>query len=237
MDWAWVRRWTFRAVKAAALAIVAFLIVSNAWVIAYRSIDPPLTPLMWQRARAQADGHFVIDKQWVPLSEIAPAAQLAVLAAEDQRFPDHRGFDTTELRRAVEAYREGAPLRGASTISQQVAKNAFLLPERSFVRKGLEAYFTVLIEFYWGKPRILEVYLNIAEWGDGVYGVERAAQLYFDTTAAELTLPEAALLATALPSPRTRNPASPSETMLRRQRWILQQVRNLGGESYLERLR
>ena len=237
VDWGRVRVWGVRLAKVSAGLLLAFLLLSNAWVIAYRYIDPPITPLMWQRALGGQDGRFVIDRQWVSLDAIAPIAQVAVLAAEDQRFPDHRGFDMRELQAAVNAYREGQSLRGASTISQQTAKNAFLFHTRSFGRKGVEAYFTALIEFYWGKERILEVYLNIAEWGDGIYGIERAAQVYYGKSAAELTAPEAALLASALPNPLARNPAAPNETMRRRQAWILQQVHNLGYERFLEKLR
>jgi len=237
VDWTRVRRWGIRLSKAFAVLVAAFLLLTNAWVFAYRYIDPPITPLMWQRALGGADGRFVIDRQWASLEAIAPIAQVAVLAAEDQRFPDHRGFDMRELQAAVNAYREGGSLRGASTISQQTAKNTFLFHTRSFARKGMEAYFTVLIEFYWGKERILEVYLNIAEWGDGIYGIERAAQVYFHKSAADLTRPEAALLATALPNPLARNPAAPSDIMRQRQVWILQQVSNLGHERFLEKLR
>lgn len=232
-----VRLWSVRLAKGAAVFAVLFLLLTNAWVLAYRYVNPPITPLMWQRALAGQDGRFVIDRQWAALDAITPIAQVAVLAAEDQRFPDHRGFDMRELRAAVNAYREGESLRGASTISQQTAKNAFLFHTRSFARKGIEAYFTVLIELYWGKERILEVYLNIAEWGDGIYGIERAAQVYFGKSATDLTRHEAALLATALPNPRQRNPAAPSETMRRRQLWIVQQIHNLGHERFLEKLR
>jgi len=153
---------------------------------------------------------------------------LAAVAAEDNRFMVHRGFDWESIRQAWEYNRKGKKIRGASTISQQTAKNVFLWPERSWVRKGLEAYFTVLIEFFWTKERILEVYLNVAEMGKGIYGVEAAAREYYGKPASHLTRHEAAMIATTLPAPSKRNPARPSSYMKRYQRRILWNMNNLG---------
>lgn len=176
-----------------------------------------------------------IEKSWVDLESISPEAVLAVLAAEDQRFFTHGGFDIREIQAALAARQNGERLRGASTISQQTAKNVFLWNSRSWVRKGLEVYFTWLAEQLWGKARILEVYLNCAEMGDGLYGIEAAAQEYFKKPASALTAREGALLAAILPNPRERSPLAPSDYVLDRQEWILGQMKNLGGRRFLEK--
>jgi len=152
---------------------------------------------------------------------------LAVIAAEDQRFGQHHGFDLEAIEKAIEHNEKGGKVRGASTISQQTAKNVFLWPARSWVRKGLEVWFTLLIELVWGKERILEVYQNIAEFGPGIYGAEAAAQQFFGKSAQKLSRSEAALLAAVLPSPRRYSAARPSAYVQRRQRWILRQMNNL----------
>jgi len=176
----------------------------------------------------------VIDKVWRNYDTISPNLALAVVAGEDQRFYEHWGFDFKELKKAVEGRSSGKRMRGASTLSQQVAKNVFLWPSRSWVRKGLEAYFTLLLELFWSKQRTLEIYLNVAEMGEGIYGAESAARAYFHKPASALTPEEAALIAGALPNPRGRNPAAPSRLLLGRRDWILQQMHNLGGVSYLQ---
>jgi monofunctional glycosyltransferase len=170
---------------------------------------------------------------WVDLEHISPNAALAVIASEDQQFPFHAGFDFRSIRDAVRASERGKRLRGASTLSQQVARNLFLWSGRSFVRKGLEAWFTVLIETLWPKERILEVYLNIAEFGRGVYGVQAASEAYFQHPAASLTREEAAVLAAVLPSPHRMHAERPSRYVLARRDWILGQMRQLGGSAYL----
>jgi monofunctional biosynthetic peptidoglycan transglycosylase len=175
-----------------------------------------------------------IDKVWRDYEDISPHLLVAVLAAEDQRFYEHRGFDLKEIRNALEERRGDGRMRGASTLSQQTAKNVFLWPTRSWWRKGAEAYFTVLMEALWPKRRILEVYVNVAEMGPGVYGVESAAQRYFKTSASELTPEQAALLVSILPSPLTRDPRAPTAYMNERQAWILTQVDNLGGVRFLQ---
>ncbi|OYX34144.1 MAG: monofunctional biosynthetic peptidoglycan transglycosylase [Caulobacterales bacterium 32-69-10] len=182
--------------------VIAFLVVTVLLPIGsaalYRFVPPPITFLMVERL-AQGYG---LNKRWKPISAISPSLYQAVIAAEDAKFCEHRGFDVEAIKKAM-ANNERRPsrVRGGSTISQQTAKNVFLWPERSYVRKGLEAYFTILIEALWGKRRILEVYLNVAEWGPGTYGAEAAAQRYFKVSAARLTRTQAARLAAILPSP------------------------------------
>ena len=178
----------------------------------YRFVPPPITWLMVQRV-TEGQG---FDRRWKPLDEISPRLVRAVIAAEDAKFCDHNGFDFDAIEKAYEANAKGKKLRGGSTISQQTAKNVFLWPGRSYVRKGLEAYFTVLIEVIWGKPRIMEVYLNSIEWGPGVYGAEAAAQKNFGVSAAKLTPAQAARLAAILPSPLKWKAATPGPYVKRR---------------------
>ena len=194
---------------AAALALAA---ASLGWAALYRVVPVPVTPLMLIRA-AEGAG---LEREWRPLAAISPHLARAVIASEDTLFCGHSGFDWAAIGEAFEDNGDGAPLRGGSTISQQTAKNAFLWPERSWIRKGAEAWFTLLIEALWPKQRILEVYLNIVEWGDGVYGAEAAARHHFGKPAAALTRREAALLAVVLPSPRRWSPASPGPYVARR---------------------
>jgi monofunctional glycosyltransferase len=193
---------------------------------------PPLTSGVMVERRVEALlawKAYSVDYRWVPWNRISKHAGLAVIAAEDQNFPTHHGFDLESIQKAVDAAEKGGRLRGASTISQQVAKNVFLWSGRSFVRKGLEAYFTVLIELAWPKRRILEVYLNVAELGDGVFGVEAASQRYFGKPAAKLGPSEAALLAAVLPNPFRFRVNRPSGYVEERRAWILQQMDQLGG--------
>lgn len=185
------------------------------------------------QAAASGDLRFRTDFEWVDLEHISPRAAIAVIASEDQQFPFHAGFDFKSIREAVRASERGKKLRGASTISQQVAKNLFLW-NGGFVRKALEAYFTVLIEAMWPKERILEVYLNIAQFGSGIYGVEAAAHHFFHKPGGRLTSGEAALLAAVLPNPIRFRVDRPSYYVLSRRDWILGQMRDLGGASYLK---
>jgi monofunctional biosynthetic peptidoglycan transglycosylase len=168
-----------------------------------------------------------ISYRWVSKKHISPFASAAAMAAEDQRFPDHLGFDFDSIESSIDKYQKGGKLRGASTISQQVAKNLFLTPSRNFLRKGLEVWFTLLIELFWSKERILEVYLNIAEFGDHIFGVEAASQHYFKIQASKLSRSQAALLAASLPNPLKLNVSQPSTYLLRRQAWIMRQMSNL----------
>ncbi|TVQ59679.1 MAG: monofunctional biosynthetic peptidoglycan transglycosylase [Rhodobacteraceae bacterium] len=197
------------------LALIAAALVVG-WAALYRVVDPPTTVLIEQERRRLGQAA----QTWRPLSEISPHLARAAAAAEDARFCDHRGFDFVEIEAARARAAAGGRLRGASTISQQTAKNAFLWTDRSWTRKALEAGFTVLIETLWGKRRIMEVYLNVAEFGEGVFGAEAAARRWFDKGADALTPTEAARLAAILPSPRTRNPARPSDAVARRARAI-----------------
>lgn len=189
-------------------------------VVALRFVHPPVSAMMLEQPGAVG----AIDYRWVPRERIAVAAARAVIAAEDQKFINHNGLDFGSINAALEDYRNGDDLRGASTITQQVAKNLFLWPGRSFVRKGVEAYFALLIETCWSKERILEVYLNIAEFGPGVFGVEAASRRYFGTSANALSVPQAALLAAVLPNPKYLEVTRPTGYLRERQRWILAQI-------------
>jgi monofunctional biosynthetic peptidoglycan transglycosylase len=196
-----------------------------------RWLPPPTSAFMLYRHFEDLvdDGSFKsIRYHWVKSKNISPYAATAVMAAEDQRFFQHFGFDLNSIESSIEDYQEGGKLRGASTISQQVAKNLFLTPSKSFIRKGIEVWFTVLIEVMWSKQRILEVYLNIAEFGDHLFGIEAASQRYFGVTAKNISRSQAALLAGTLPNPLLLKAAQPSAYLLRRQRWILRQMANLG---------
>jgi monofunctional biosynthetic peptidoglycan transglycosylase len=214
----------------AALAFAALCVLSLRW------IDPPTSAFMLE-ARAEALWHGEHDYrtryQWVPLEAISPQAAIAVIASEDQQFPFHFGFDFKSIREAVRAHELGHKLRGASTISQQVAKNLFLWSGQSFVRKGLEAMLTLMLESMWPKERILEIYLNIAEFGRGIYGVQAAARVYFHKDAARLNSADSALLAVVLPNPRLYRVDAPSRFVLAQRDWTLKQMANLGGPAYL----
>lgn len=184
----------------------------------------------------QGDFGYVAHSDWVSMDEISPWMGLAVIAAEDQTFPDHWGFDVAAIEKALSHNeRNENRIRGASTLSQQTVKNLFLWEGRSWLRKGLEAGLTVGVETVWSKKRILTVYLNIAEFGEGVFGVEAAAQRYFGKPASRLTQSEAALLAAVLPNPLRFKAAAPSGYVRSRQAWILRQMRQLGGESFMTR--
>jgi monofunctional glycosyltransferase len=222
--------------KLIAAVIVLGLLLSVVPVLLMRWWHPPTSAFM---LRASFDAALAHDRRyrtqydWVDLERISPNAALAVVAEEDQQFPFHAGFDFHSIREAVQASERGKRLRGASTISQQVAKNLFLWSGRSYARKALEAYFTVLLEMCWPKERILEVYLNVAEFGRGVYGVEAAARKFFHEPAARLTPEQAALLASVLPNPRLMHVDRPSRYVLERRDWVLDQMRQLGGRAYL----
>lgn len=194
------------------LYIPLFLFASSlVSVLLFKWVPVFATPLMVYRSVQYAgDKNFDTQKKWRSLKRISPSMQMAVMASEDTRFLVHKGFDWVEIDKALDAGKRGKRLRGASTISQQTAKNLFLLPARSWVRKGIEAYFTVCIELIWGKKRILEVYLNIAEMGKGIYGAEAAAQAYFGKTAQNLTPRESALIAATLPNPIKRRADRPT---------------------------
>jgi monofunctional glycosyltransferase len=208
-------------------------------VVSLRWIDPPTSAFMIAaRLDALRDGEhgYHTEYHWVDLEAISPEAAVAVIASEDQQFPFHFGFDFHSIRDAVRTHERGGKLRGASTITQQVAKNLFLWSGHSFVRKGLEATLTVMMEAALPKERILEIYLNIAQFGRGVYGVEAAARHFFHKHASTLTAPESALLAVVLPNPRQLRVDAPSRYVLAQRDWTLRQMANLGGAAYLHRV-
>lgn len=196
-------------------------------VILLKFVPVYITPLMVIRL-FENEG-MKMEHQWVPMNEISTKMPLAVMGSEDARFMEHHGFDLDAIEKAAKHNRENPERNqhGASTISQQTAKNVFLWPGRSWVRKGLEAYFTVLIELFWGKDRIMEVYLNSIETGTGIYGVEAVAQEHFGTTARKLTAEQCALIAATLPNPRRFSSKNPSQYILKRQRRILKEMKYL----------
>lgn len=225
-----------RLLRIAGAAALALLLLTALPVLVLRWLHPLTTAFMLEaRADAALAGQhgYRQDYRWASLEQISPHAAIAVIASEDQQFPFHAGFDFDSIREAVRASEHGKRLRGASTISQQVAKNLFLWSGHSFARKGLEAWFTVLIETLWPKERILEMYLNVAQFGDGVYGVQAAAERFWHKPAARLTSAEAALLAAVLPNPLRLHAERPSAYVLERRDWILGQMRGLGGAGYL----
>jgi monofunctional biosynthetic peptidoglycan transglycosylase len=202
-------------------------------------MDPPTSAVMVQHRIAgwlDPGRSAEIHHEWVDWDQIPPEVVIAVIAAEDQRFAHHRGFDLVEIRNAVERYQGGGRLRGASTISQQTAKNLFLWSGRDYLRKGLEAWMTVLIEAFWPKQRILEVYLNIAQFGPETYGVGAASWRYLDRPISAAGAREGALLASVLPNPNIYRLDMPTPRVQRRAEWIGRQVRQLGGREYLKKL-
>lgn len=221
------RRWFKRLVIA---GISVFLILPLLYLAIFRFVPVPMTSFMaWASIDAVLDKKtFVLRHDWMPLNKISSRLQRAVIASEDQNFLDHYGIDMDAMEKAFVHNQRSSRVRGASTISQQTCKNLFLWSGRSYVRKGLEAWLTLLMETMWSKQRILEVYLNSAEFGRGIYGAEAAAQFYFRKPAARLSAREAALLAAVLPAPRRRNPAQPSAYVQLRASWIEAQMVRLG---------
>ncbi|BDU69283.1 monofunctional biosynthetic peptidoglycan transglycosylase [Geothrix oryzae] len=232
------RGWMRRLLVGLGWAVGLFLAFNLVLVLVFRFVPVPVSGLMVQRRIESwsSDKPYVSHHRWVPLEEISPSLGAAVIAAEDQNFTDHFGFDWQAIEKAVQHNEHSRRKRGASTVSQQTAKNLFLWSSRSWTRKGLEAWFTLLIEAGWSKKRILEVYLNIVEFGDGVYGAEAAARTFFGKSARRLTASEAALLAAVLPNPRKFRANAPSEYIRGRQSWILNQMRHLGGEQVVKDL-
>jgi monofunctional biosynthetic peptidoglycan transglycosylase len=206
------------------LGLLIVLLVPPGLLLVYRFLPVPLTPLMVIRL-AEGEG---LRQRWVPLDEVAPVLPQAAIAAEDNRFCAHSGFDWEELEGQIDALLAGARARGASTITMQTAKNLFLWPGRDFVRKALEAWLTPQIELLWPKRRIMEAYLNVAELGPGIYGAEAAARAYFGKPASALGAHEAALLAAILPNPRDWSPVRPTEYLERRARTIRTRIGQLG---------
>ncbi|MBO5026307.1 MAG: monofunctional biosynthetic peptidoglycan transglycosylase [Bacteroidaceae bacterium] len=210
--------------------LIAFLGSSILAVVLFKYVRVPSSPLMFIRCFQQIKNgeHIRLKHSWVPLDSISPYLPLAVWASEDQNFMNHNGFDLTQIEKAIEERKSGKRNRGASTISQQTAKNVFLWPTSNWVRKGLEVYFTILIEVIWDKHRIMEVYLNTIEMGDGIYGAEAVAWEHFGCSAKNLTRNQCALIAASLPNPLIYDSSKPSRYMYKRQTWILRQMRWLG---------
>ncbi|CAI1774507.1 Penicillin-binding protein 4 precursor [Serratia proteamaculans] len=225
--WFWLKRGLITLVGVWLLGIVTFAF-----------LPVPFSAVMVERqlgAWLSGDFGYVAHSDWVSMDDISPQMALAVMAAEDQKFPEHWGFDVAAIEKAL-SHNERRPtrIRGASTLSQQTAKNMFLWDGRSWLRKGLEAGLTSGIELVWTKRRILTVYLNIVEFGDGVFGVEEASQRFFNKPAKRLTASEAALLAAVLPNPHRFKANAPSGYVVQRQQWIMRQMRQLGGEEFLK---
>lgn len=226
-----VTRKIFRKIFRIIRFAVFFFFISTIFVtIVYRFVRPPVTPLQLIRVAEQiSDGEKMsMKRDWVKLEDISPNMPRAVIASEDNNFQKHHGIDFEAVKKARELNKKRKRKLGASTISQQTAKNVFLWPDRTWLRKGLEVYFTGLIEIFWGKRRIMEVYLNVIEMGDGIYGVEMASQKFFRKPASDLTRSEAALIAAVLPNPRRWSPAKPSSYIQRRQQNILRVMGQVG---------
>ena len=206
--------------------LIAFFVLSLAGVLFYRFVPVYYTPLMFikmyeQHSRGEKTR---LDHKWVPIDKISPNVPLAAVAGEDAKFLDHNGFDEKAIVKAIEHNKKGKSIRGASTITQQVAKNVYLFPSRIFLRKGLEVYFTMLIELCWSKERIMEVYLNSIEMGDGIYGVAAVAKYHFEKSPMELSRRDCALIAVTLPNPRKFSSKDPSNYMIKRQRRIAHDI-------------
>lgn len=218
--------------------MLVFLLGSAGLVLLFRFLPVPYSAFMAGRqVDAWTQGQrYTFRHRWVALDDISPSMGVAVIAAEDQNFEEHFGFDWKAIEKAMAHNEHSRRKRGASTVSQQTAKNLFLWESRSWVRKGFEVYFTLLLETEWSKRRILEVYLNSVEFGDGVYGVEAAARKFFGRSAAALRPDQAALLAAVLPSPRRYRADAPSAYVRARQEWIQRQMRQLGGDEVVKKL-
>ncbi len=217
-----VRKFLFRAAMVAASAVAVILLV----ILLFRFVNPPTSAFMLGYQWQYPDESLA--HEWVPMSEISPWMSLAVVASEDQRFPHHLGVDVKAIQQALSEYKAGEGLRGASTITQQTAKNLFLWNGRSFVRKAIEALLALKLDALWPKQRVLEVYLNIAEFGPGIYGVEAASQTYFGKPARNLSRYQAARLAAVLPNPKVLSVSSPSPYVREREVWIRGQMAQLG---------
>ncbi|MDN0118318.1 monofunctional biosynthetic peptidoglycan transglycosylase [Yersinia frederiksenii] len=229
LGWLWY--WGKRGV----LGIVALWL---AGILIFAFLPVPFSMVMLERqlgAWLTGDFSYIAHSDWVPMDEISPYMALAVMAAEDQKFPEHWGFDVGAIESALSHnQRNQNRIRGASTLSQQTAKNLFLWDGRSWIRKGLEVGLTAGIELVWTKRRILTVYLNIAEFGDGIFGVEAASRHFFNKPASKLSSSEAALLAAVLPNPHRFKVNAPSNYVISRQQWILRQMRQLGGKEFIQ---
>lgn len=214
-----------------------FFIISVVLVVLFKWLPVPMTPLMiWNlpKQMLNSERKLRLKKDWESIENISPNLQLAVVCSEDQNFLTHHGFDLVAIKKALKNNEKGKKIKGGSTISQQTAKNVFLLPTRSYIRKAFEVYFTFLIELMWSKERILEVYLNVIEFGDGIYGAEAASRQFFHKSAKDLSKEEAALLASVLPNPIKYKAENPSSFINRRKRWVVRQMRMWGNHLPME---
>ncbi len=228
----------WRLAKIFLFLVVAWIAITWLLVLVLRFVPPPTSAFMMERsiaATVHGEKNFSIKYRWTPWSGVSTELPIAIIASEDQKFPTHHGFDVQAIQQAMDEADEGERGRGASTISQQTAKNLFLWGGRNFVRKGLEAYCTVLIEATWPKRRILEVYINIVEFGDGIYGADAASRAFFHKPPSQLSAREAALLAAVLPNPKKMHADHPTPYLDGRAEWIERQVHQLGGVGYLPR--
>lgn len=225
-----MRKILYKLFRIARALVLLFFVSSILITILYIWVPPVITPLMLIRAGEHvANGEFPkIKKDWTSIENISPHMVQAVVASEDNRFVEHFGFDFKAIEKARKLNKKGRKLRGASTISQQTAKNVFLWPQRSYLRKGLEVYFTLLIEVFWSKERIMEVYLNVIEMGNGIYGAQKASEIYFKKPCDKLSKQQAALIAATIPNPRKWRPDKPTNYILKRQNWILWNMKNIG---------
>ena len=231
------KRWNVWIQRILKLFVFLFFL-SVIWAIILNWINPPFTYLMVQRKiEAMFSGNACeLKYSWKNLDEMSAFVPLSAIAAEDQNFATHNGFDFEAIKKAYEKNKNGKKLKGASTISQQVAKNVFLWPGRSWLRKGFEVYFTILIEIFWPKERIVEVYVNVAEMGPCIFGAEAASQAYFNKSAKKLTRQQASLIAATLPNPIRMNASRPSAYVWKRCRWIERQTWQMGGAEYMKQL-
>ena len=225
----------FRLFKWLTKIVIIFFVLSVFFIFIMRWINPITSSIMIQRQIStiiRGDFNF-IKYNWVNYDDVSPYVPIAIVAAEDQNFPNHFGFDFKQIEKALKQNKKGKRIRGASTITQQVAKNLFLWEGKSFIRKGIEAYFTILIELLWNKKRILEVHMNIAEMGNNIFGVGTASWAYFKRSPKKLSISQAALLAAILPNPNKYSAIKPSGYVRGRQNWIIRQINSLGGPKYL----
>lgn len=224
----WVKNWLQRFRQ----LVITLFVLHLVYLVALRWVDPPITITQL----SNWIGGYGLKRDYIDFDKMSPNIRLAVMASEDQLFPDHNGFDIKSIKKALERNKKSKRIRGASTISQQVAKNVFLWQGRSWFRKGLEVYFTFMIELLWSKQRILEVYLNVVEMGTGIFGVEAAAHKYFKKPASKLTRTEAARIAACLPNPKKYKAEPASPYVARRTSWILTQMNNLEGDEDVGKL-
>lgn len=224
----WVKNWLQRLRQLAITLFVLHLV----YLVVLRWVDPPITITQLNNWMSG----YGLKRDYIDFDKMSPNIRLAVMASEDQLFPDHNGFDLKSIKKALERNKKSKRIRGASTISQQVAKNVFLWQGRSWFRKGLEVYFTFMIELLWPKERILEMYLNVAEMGKGIFGIEAAARTYFKKPASKLTRAEAARIAACLPNPKKYKAEPASPYVARRTSWILNQMNNLEGDEDVAKL-